>query len=169
MADNPGDWALHCHKVHHTMNQMGHGLPVLIGVDQSAAAERIERVVPGFMTMGSTGMGDMMHMGTPRNSLLMGAHEGLGRGPFGSIFMGGMFTILKIREGLASYDQDPGWYQHPRGTVALKASAAELVRDGIDVNAPTARAVDSPPTASAPRTGSRGHPSQTPTPQRSHR
>jgi hypothetical protein len=118
VADNPGDWALHCHKVHHTMNQMGHGLPVLIGVDQSAAAERIERVVPGFMTMGSTGMGDMMDMGTPRNSLLMGAHEGLGRGPYGSIFMGGMFTILKIREGLASYDADPGWYQPPAGTVA---------------------------------------------------
>jgi hypothetical protein len=33
------------------------------------------------------------------------------------------------------------WYQHPRGTVALKASAADLSRDGIDVNAPTARAV----------------------------
>jgi hypothetical protein len=32
--------------------------------------------------------------------------------------MGGMFTILKIREGLQSYDEDPGWYQHPAGTVA---------------------------------------------------
>src|SRR5688572_12201367 len=118
VADNPGDWALHCHKVHHTMNQMGHELPVMLGVDQSAAAERIERLVPGFMPMGSAGMGDMAHMGTPRNSLPMGAHEGLGQGPYGTIFMGGMFTLLKVREGLASYDTDPGWYQPPAGTVA---------------------------------------------------
>ena len=118
VADNPGDWALHCHKVHHTMNQMGHDLPILIGVDQTGVAEKIEALVPGYMPMGDTGMGDMPDMGTPRNSLLMGAHEDLGRGPFGSIFMGGMFTILKIRERLASYDQDPGWYQNPPGTVA---------------------------------------------------
>src|SRR6202040_1536921 len=24
VADNPGDWAMHCHMTHHTMNQMGH-------------------------------------------------------------------------------------------------------------------------------------------------
>jgi hypothetical protein len=24
IADNPGDGALHCHKVHHRVNQMGH-------------------------------------------------------------------------------------------------------------------------------------------------
>jgi manganese oxidase len=59
-------------------------------------------------------MGDMMDMGKPRNSLFMGG----GEGPFGSIFMGGMFTILKVRENLRSYDEDPGWYEHPPGTVA---------------------------------------------------
>jgi hypothetical protein len=48
---------------------------------------------------------------------------GAGEGPFGSIFMGGMFTILKIREGLRSYDEDPGWYEHPEGTVAMPAGA----------------------------------------------
>ncbi len=33
--------------------------------------------------------------------------------------MGGMFTVVKIREGLAKNDYtDPGWYKHPRGTVA---------------------------------------------------
>ena len=62
-------------------------------------------------------------------------------GPFGDyISMGGMFTILKVRDELTSYDEDPGWYQHPPGTVALKASAAELARDGIDVNEPSAGA-----------------------------
>jgi hypothetical protein len=55
-------------------------------------------------------------------------------GPFGDyISMGGLFTILKVRDQLKSYDEDPGWYQHPAGTVALKATDADLARDGIDV------------------------------------
>ncbi|HVS17935.1 MAG TPA: copper oxidase, partial [Planctomycetota bacterium] len=33
VADQPGDWAFHCHMTHHVMNQMGHNLPNLIGVD----------------------------------------------------------------------------------------------------------------------------------------
>lgn len=114
VADNPGDWALHCHKVHHTMNQMGHNLPIMTGVDQSGVDQKLNQLVPGYMPMGSAGMGDMTDMGKPRNSMFMAG----GEGPFGSIFMGGMFTILKIREGLRSYDEDPGWYQHPAGTVA---------------------------------------------------
>jgi manganese oxidase len=123
IADNPGDWAFHCHKVHHTMNQMGHDLPVMTGVDQSGVAEKIEQLVPGYMPMGNSGMGDMEHMGTPRNSLLMGG----GEGPFGNIFMGGMFTILKVREGLRSYDEDPGWYEHPAGTVASPVGGLQAV------------------------------------------
>ena len=54
VADNPGDWAVHCHKVHHTMNQMGHGLPIMTGVDQSGVAEKIQALVPGYMPMGNT-------------------------------------------------------------------------------------------------------------------
>jgi hypothetical protein len=46
--------------------------------------------------------------------------------------MGGMFTIIKIREGITSY-VDPGWYRHPAGTVAERATAGELRDDGIDV------------------------------------
>ncbi len=46
--------------------------------------------------------------------------------------MGGMFTIVKIREQLESY-HDPGWYEHPSGTVADLASVEERRRDGIDV------------------------------------
>ncbi len=115
VADNPGDWAAHCHKVHHTMNQMGHDLPIMTGVDQGGGLdEKIGQLVPGYMPMGGTGMGDMMDMGKPRNSLFMGS----GEGPFGAIFMGGMFTILKVREKLASYDEDPGWYDYPAGSVA---------------------------------------------------
>jgi hypothetical protein len=33
--------------------------------------------------------------------------------------MGGMFTILKVRDSLTSY-ADPGWYKHPDGTRARK-------------------------------------------------
>jgi hypothetical protein len=50
-----------------------------------------------------------------------------GTGPFGPIQMGGMFTVIKVREGLAANDyRDPGWYEHPEGTVAheVEVSAA---------------------------------------------
>jgi hypothetical protein len=150
VADNPGDWPVHCHKVHHTMNQMGHDLPVMTGVDQSGVAEKIGQLVPGTMAMGTTGMGDMPDMGTPRNSLLMGAHEDKGRGPFGSIFMGGMFTILKIREQLASYD-DPGWYDHPAGTVA------EAVGERREVPPTTTMPRRPVPLRQDPHSGHSGH------------
>jgi len=53
-----------------------------------------------------------------------------GAGPFGLIDMGGMFTIVKVRERLTG-DKDPGWYENPSGTVAELASAADLKRDGV--------------------------------------
>jgi hypothetical protein len=58
-------------------------------------------------------------------------------GPFGDyISMGGLLTILKVRDNLTNYDEDPGWYRHPAGTVAMKATEADLTRDGIDVSVP---------------------------------
>lgn len=120
IADNPGDWAMHCHKVHHTMNQMGHGLPLMTGVDQSGVADRLNQLVPGYMPMGAAGMGDMMEMdmGGPRNTLPMAG----GVGPFGPITMGGMFTILKIRENLRNYSDDPGWYAASTGSQPATSS-----------------------------------------------
>ena len=118
VADAPGDWAFHCHKSHHTMNAMSHDVPNMIGVDQSAMERKMRAVLPGTMAMGSTGMGDMMDMGRPRNTLPMMA----GTGPFGAVEMGGMFTLLKVREGITSYD-DPGWYAQPPGTSARKVPA----------------------------------------------
>ena len=35
VADAPGDWAIHCHKSHHTMNAMGHDVRTFIGVPQA--------------------------------------------------------------------------------------------------------------------------------------
>jgi hypothetical protein len=119
VADNPGDWAFHCHKSHHVMNAMGHNVPTMIGVDHRGVAEKILRLVPDYMVMGERGMADMgeMEMALPDNTLPMMA----GSGPFGAMEMGGMFTVVKVREGLARNDyKDPGWYKHPAGTVAYE-------------------------------------------------
>jgi hypothetical protein len=119
IADAPGDWAFHCHKSHHTMNAMGHDLPTMIGVDQKGIAEKIGKLVPDYMVMGERGMADMaaMRMPLPDNTLPMMT----GSGPFGPIEMGGMFTVVKVREGLAKDDyKDPGWYRHPPGTLAYE-------------------------------------------------
>lgn len=115
IADAPGDWALHCHKTHHIMNGMVHDVPNLIGVDQKELEEKIQKLLPDYMAMGQAGMGEMfqMHgMQGPPNYLPFGAP-----GQFGTIEMGGMFTVLKVREGITNYN-DPGWYQNPPGTVA---------------------------------------------------
>ena len=120
VADNPGDWAFHCHKSHHTMNQMGHVIPNLLGVSQKGLEEKIKVLLPGYMAMGDTGMAEhaehIEHMKGPPNTLPMMT----GKGPFGNIEMGGMFTIVKVRDDLKSYDEDPGWYRHPKGTVSWR-------------------------------------------------
>lgn len=121
IANEPGDWAFHCHKSHHTMNAMGHDVPTLLGVKQNDLMKKIGNLVPSYMPMGETGMSEMtdmaemMDMPLPDNTLPMMA----GKDQFGAIEMGGMFTTVKIREGLARNDyKDPGFYKHPNGTVA---------------------------------------------------
>ncbi len=132
VADAPGDWAMHCHMTHHIMNQMGHGLPNTLGVDAEKLDKRMRRLLPDYMTMGQKGMGGMGEMGmeVPKNSVPMKG----GAGPFGMIDMGGMFTILKVRESLTE-GEDPGWYRNPEGTVARVATSSELASDGIDPKA----------------------------------
>jgi manganese oxidase len=125
-ANAPGDWAIHCHKSHHTMNSMGHDVRTYIGADIKKASEMLKKLVPGYMPMGADGMGMMgeMAMPGPDNTLPMMT----GDGQFGPIEMGGMFTTVKVREGLAANDyKDPGWYEHPQGTVAheVKVDVAE--------------------------------------------
>lgn len=118
-AKYEGDWAIHCHKSHHTMNAMGHDVPTYIGVDNSKVTDKIRRVQPDYMAMGDRGMADMgeMEMPLPDNTIPMMT----GWGQFGAIEMGGMFSVVQVREGLASNDYaDPGWYQHPEGTVAYE-------------------------------------------------
>lgn len=118
IADAPGDWAFHCHKSHHTMNAMGHNVPTMIGVDHKGIAEKITQLVPNYMVMGDKGasMGGM-EMPIPDNTLPMMT----GQGQFGPIEMGGMFTVVKVREGLARNDyKDPGAYQQPAGSGAYE-------------------------------------------------
>ncbi len=121
IADAPGDWAMHCHKSHHTMNPMGHAVPNMIGVDQRRVQKSLGKLLPGYMVMGERGMADMgeMVMPLPANTLPMMT----GEGQFGPIEMGGMFTVLKIRKDQKTDDySDPGWYRYPQGTVAYEAT-----------------------------------------------
>ncbi|MEP7099540.1 MAG: multicopper oxidase domain-containing protein, partial [Burkholderiales bacterium] len=123
-ADDEGDWAIHCHKSHHTMNAMGHDVPTMIGVDLKGVAEKVSDLVPGYMAMGDKGMADMaamQMMGRPENTAPMMS----GDGPFGSVEMGGMFSVMKVRRAQKPGDySDPGWYAHPPGSVAREWTGA---------------------------------------------
>ena len=119
LADEEGDWAFHCHKSHHTMNAMGHDVPTMIGVDHRGVARQITQLIPDYMAMSERGMHDMteMEMPLPDNTAAMMT----GTGPYGSVGMGGMFSVIKVRRDQKPGDyKDPGWYPHPAGTVAFE-------------------------------------------------
>ena len=127
----PGDWALHCHMSHHTMNAMGHGIANPLGVDFSGIETQVRELLPGLTLMGASGMAEhsahldgSAHSGHgghdrgvtgPENTLPMM----LGKGPHGPLEMGGMFTVVKVREQLAE-GTDPGWYEAPQGSTARR-------------------------------------------------
>lgn len=141
-----GDWAIHCHKSHHTMNAMGHGVPTMIGVDQRDVAKKIAGLIPDYMVMGDRGMHDMaeMEMPLPDNTLPMMT----GIGPFGPVGMGGMFSVVKVRDDVKRGDYaDPGPYKHPAGTLAseyttelpeaVRAAAPKADAGTLQVRKPT--------------------------------
>jgi FtsP/CotA-like multicopper oxidase with cupredoxin domain len=141
-----GDWAIHCHKSHHTMNAMGHSVPTMIGVDHRDVAKKISKLVPDYMVMGDKGMHDMaeMEMPIPDNTLPMMT----GTGPFGPVGMGGMFSVVKVRDDIKRGDfKDPGPYKHPAGTLAseytaempetLRAQAPKADANTLKVRKPT--------------------------------
>jgi manganese oxidase len=95
-------------------------------VVQSDLDERVRQMLPGYMSMGEGGMAehqdhvDAGHMPGPPNTLAMMA----GKGPFGNLEMGGMFTVIKVRDDQPAGDySDPGWYRHPPGEVARRVSS----------------------------------------------
>jgi FtsP/CotA-like multicopper oxidase with cupredoxin domain len=119
VASEPGDWAFHCHKSHHTMNAMGHDVPTMIGVDHRGVARKITSLIPDYMVMSERGMADMaeMEMPLPDNTVPMMT----GEGPYGSVEMGGMFSVLKVRKDQPPGDyRDPGWFEQPLGTRAFE-------------------------------------------------
>ncbi len=121
----PGDWIFHCHMAHHTMNAMAHDLPSPVGVDQSAIEKQMQKMLPGYQAMGETGMAEhqrhaqMGHHKGPENTLPMM----MGKGPHGDLEMGGMFTMVKVRDEIATGDfRDPGWFKNPPNSVARRIS-----------------------------------------------
>jgi hypothetical protein len=155
LADEPGDWALHCHKSHHTMYAMGHDVKTFVGVQQRDLVGAIRRIAsPDYMAMGSAGMAEMggMEMPMPDNTLPMMT----GTGQFGPLEMGGMFTVVKVREGLSPGDyKDPGWYKHPPGTIAyeVETPASVAPRQSSDTGGPRRPSV----TVIKPRNSHRSH------------
>lgn len=123
IAEEEGDWAFHCHKSHHTMNAMGHEVPTMIGVDHRKVVREITQLIPDYMVMAERGMADMteMEMPIPDNTARMMG----GDGPFGSVEMGGMFSVIKVRREQKRGDyKDPGWFKHPPGTNAFEWTGA---------------------------------------------
>lgn len=122
----PGDWIFHCHMAHHTMNAMGHDVPNPVGVEQASLADQIREILPGYTAMGKDGMAEhqnhteMGHHPGPENTLPMM----MGNGPYGNLEMGGMFTMIKVRDDLGRDDySDPGWYAEAGGRRARRVSS----------------------------------------------
>jgi hypothetical protein len=83
--------------------------------------------MPDYMVMGERGMADMgqMEMQIPDNTAPMMT----GKGPYGGVEMGGMFSVLKVRKDQPPGNyKDSGWYQQPAGTQAWEwtGTLAEL-------------------------------------------
>ncbi len=140
-ATEPGDWAFHCHKSHHTMGPMGHTVPTMIGVDHSGVVNQINKLIPEYMVMGERGMADMGEMEMAQNDNTLPMMTGAGQ--YGPVEMGGMFTLLKVRDDVKKDDYaDPGPYKHPAKTVAYEWTgesvnpirAPDSVKGGIEDN-----------------------------------
>jgi hypothetical protein len=150
IADEEGDWAMHCHKSHHTMNAMGHDVPTMIGVDHRGLVGKIQKVAPDYMLMGERGMADMgeMEMPIPENTAPMMT----GTGQFGPLEMGGMFSVFKVRNDQKRGDySDPGPYKFPAGTVAYEWNGVMPKTER-----PASRVKTAPALASAVKPGGKG-------------
>lgn len=96
-----------------------------------------------------------MEMPLPDNTLPMMT----GEGPFGGVEMGGMFTIVKVRKDQPHGNyKDPGWYRHPKGTVASEWKGGSKQDMPAAKNAPDARTSINPgDTVMKARKGSSSH------------
>jgi hypothetical protein len=95
----------------------------MIGVDHRDVVKEVTKLIPDYMVMGERGMADMaeMEMPLPDNTARMMT----GEGPFGSVEMGGMFSMVKVRRDQKRGDySNPGWFKHPAGTAAYEWTGA---------------------------------------------
>ena len=77
----------------------------------------MQKIAPDLMPMDSNGGAEMSEMEMALRDNLLPMMTGTGQ--LGPIEMGGMFSVVKVREGLASGDyKDPGPYKNPPGTVS---------------------------------------------------
>jgi hypothetical protein len=91
----------------------------MIGVEHRGVVKQLNSLIPDYMVMGERGMADMteMQMPLPDNTVPMMT----GDGPYGSVEMGGMFSVLKVRRDQKPGDyRDPGWFRQPPGTQAVE-------------------------------------------------
>jgi len=158
LADEEGDWAFHCHKSHHTMNAMGHDVPTMIGVDHRGLVTKMQKAMPDYMVMGERGMADMgeMEMPIPDNTAPMMT----GKGPYGGVEMGGMFSVLKVRKDQPGGNyKDPGWYTQPAGTQAYEWTGAlpDATRPAAGKTAPAAEVQIRKPPPGGAQGGHSGH------------
>jgi hypothetical protein len=122
VADNEGDWAFHCHKVHHLMNGMGHSLPIVVGMRPDEINARLAKILPGAMPL-SVGMGHMMEMGRPKNTIGSSTE-----GPFDEIDAGGMFTVLKVRKDIQDGASSVGTTTRPAPWPSRWVDASSIAR-----------------------------------------
>ena len=100
IADAAGDWPLHCHMSHHAMNQMGHQFGNVIGINTDDLNEKMRKLVPGYMSMGADGMGEMGDMLKVRDEVPAGnADPGWYQNPPGTVSQNAPESDLK-RDGI---------------------------------------------------------------------
>ena len=124
-----GDWAMHCHMTHHIMNSNGPRDAGDCGrgrvEDRRGGAEARARLHDD----GTNGDGRHGRHGNGRAEEL--DSDAGGMGPFSSIDMGGMFTILKVRDDPDAEDGSR-WFQHPQGTVRATRTSPESEGGRVD-------------------------------------
>ena len=126
------------------MNAMGHDVRTFIGVNMNKTPSAQEDR-PGYMPMGGSGMGEMGSMEMPTDT-----HDDDRLRQFGPLEMGGMFTVVKVRPGLAANDyKDPGWYSTRKGQSPMSG----LARSSPKPHAGRRPTVTSRPPSSAQSTG----------------
>src|SRR5262249_6393860 len=126
VADNPGDWAFHCHKTHHAMNAMGHDVRNFIGVQKRDLARQVRKLAPDYMPMGCDGMAPMGAVEMPMPDTTLPMMTGCGQS--GPMERGGMSGLMKTRGGLAASNyRARGDYRRPPVRVASEVESSSAL------------------------------------------